>query len=231
MLASARLVILLASCVLLRGSPVPPAVVQNYEQLLEALLADQLSGDETLQEFATTPLEITTADGTLKAERISQGDSVWVRARGVQYAEHPTGSLRWQPPVPRERSNAIMDATRFGPDCINAPLSSRLSSIGLSRASESCLYLNVWAPGGEPPRGAAPQKVGQWPVLFWIHGGSFTSGGTSIYSGDGIFSYRRDMVLVTANYRLGALGWLGGAAVARNTSDGSAGNFGLQVVG
>ena len=43
-----------------------------------------------------------------------------------------------------------------------------------------------------------------------------------------MFDHKRDVVLVTTNYRLGALGWLGGAAVQRATPDGSAGNFGLQ---
>ena len=43
-----------------------------------------------------------------------------------------------------------------------------------------------------------------------------------------MFVHRRDVVLVTANYRLGALGWMGGAAVARQNLDGSSGNFGLQ---
>ena len=52
--------------------------------------------------------------------------------------------------------------------------------------------------------------------------------GGSQYNGDNMFDHKRDVVLVTTNYRLGALGWLGGAAVQRATPDGSAGNFGLQ---
>lgn len=64
--------------------------------------------------------------------------------------------------------------------------------------------------------------------MFWMHGGSFTFGGTSNYHGNPMFVHRRDVVLVTANYRLGALGWMGGAAVARQNAGGSSGNFGLQ---
>jgi len=86
--------------------------------------------------------------------------------------------------------------------------------------SESCLYLNVWAPHGDNS-----EKL---PVLVWFHGGSFTMGGSTTYPGDGIFALRRNAILVTANYRLGALGWLGGKAVSESTSDGSSGNFGLQ---
>jgi para-nitrobenzyl esterase len=66
------------------------------------------------------------------------------------------------------------------------------------------------------------------PVLLWIHGGSFTFGGSTAYDGDAFFKYRQDVILVTCNYRLGALGWLGGSVVAKGTTDGSSGNFGLQ---
>merc|ERR1719454_2400142 len=53
-------------------------------------------------------------------------------------------------------------------------------------------------------------------------------GGTTSYTADGIFSHRQNAVLVTANYRLGALGFIGGKAIAKSTVDGSSGNFGLQ---
>jgi len=66
------------------------------------------------------------------------------------------------------------------------------------------------------------------PVLVWFHGGSFVAGGSTHYGGDGLFAYRRDVVFVVCNYRLGAFGWLGGSHVAASSTDGSAGNFGLQ---
>ena len=110
--------------------------------------------------------------------------------------------------------------------------------------SEGCLYLNIYAPNGTTAvasasaaspsstptnSGTAPETPPEvLPVLVWIHGGSFTFGGSSAYDGDAFFAHRRDVVLVTVNYRLGALGWLGGKAVATSTTDGSSGNFGLQ---
>ena len=159
----------------------------------------------------------------------------------------------------------MLDATEFGDDCVNAPLISRINAINLAKMSESCLYLNVWAPAtsapqpadqrnstedGEPGggerrtrtrngnmnanagagagKGKGKGKGNGKGVLLWIHGGSFTSGGTSTYSMDPMFAYKRDMVVVTANYRVGAFGWLGGEAVQRSSPDGSSGNFGLQ---
>jgi para-nitrobenzyl esterase len=64
--------------------------------------------------------------------------------------------------------------------------------------SEDCLSLNVWSPGGS-----------DLPVLVWLHGGGFSSGsgGEAWYDGE-LLSRRGDMVVVTLNYRLGALGYL-----------------------
>lgn len=77
---------------------------------------------------------------------------------------------------------------------VNAPYWNKLQSILSAPMSESCLYLNVWAPQSDS---GVPKA--NLPVLFWIHGGSFVMGGTSEYSGDAMFSYRQDFVLVTAN--------------------------------
>lgn len=64
--------------------------------------------------------------------------------------------------------------------------------------------------------------------MVWFYGGSFVLGGSSTFDGDELLSRHHDAILVTVNYRLGALGWLGGAAVAATTQDGSQGNFGFQ---
>ena len=93
---------------------------------------------------------------------------------GIQYAEHPVGDLRWQPPVRKTPWAGVVDARSFGADCINAPLFDNLNSITALPMSESCLYLNVWAPANA----TASDKL---PVMLWIHGGSFTSGGSTTY--------------------------------------------------
>jgi para-nitrobenzyl esterase len=161
-------------------------------------------------------------DGTLRVEVVGSEAGPYLRARGVRFALPPVGSLRFQPPVVQPPWSDVRNATEFGPDCINAPLGERLLMTKLAKNSEDCLYLNVFAPS-TPAKDGRPR-----PVLFWMYGGSFFLGGTSLYDGGGILAYRQDAVIVSTNYRLGALGWLGGDAVARSTTDGSAGNFGLQ---
>jgi len=76
----------------------------------------------------------------------------------------------------------------------------RFLNAGGARQSEDCLYLNIWTPGLDGARR---------PVLVWIHGGGFLigAGSTPIYEGQSL-SRRGDMVVVTINYRLGALGYL-----------------------
>ena len=68
------------------------------------------------------------------------------------------------------------------------------------KRDEDCLQLNVWTPGLDGARR---------PVLMWIHGGGFTggTGATPTYDGE-ILSRRGDVVVVTINYRIGALGFL-----------------------
>ena len=121
--------------------------------------------------------------------------------RGIPYAAPPVGTLRFQPPQAAARWTELRDASRFGP--IAPQLPSRLGRImGDFRLpqGEDCLTLNVWTPSKGGPL---------LPVLFWLHGGAFTSGAGSIdwYSGRSFAASRR-VVVVTINYRLGPLGFL-----------------------
>ena len=144
----------------------------------------------------------------------------FLRARGIQYATQ----TRFQSPtpVPPWNNQNPKNATWFGPDCIQAPWYEKLLVIGVDRQAEDCLYLNVWAPMMKA------NTTEPLPVLFWIHGGSFTFGGSSTFNPEDLYGYR-SVIIVTVNYRLGGLGWLGGDAVQHaNHKDGSSGNFGLQ---
>merc|ERR1712166_1078038 len=167
-------------------------------------------------------VHIHTPDGSLEIDKVEvPGGDAYLRARGIQYAEHPIGALRWQPPVRVSSWTGVRKATGFSDDCVNAPFGSQVSAIGSASQSEKCLFLNVWAPVQEVD--AKPKAV-----MLWIHGGSFFLGGSTAYGMDKTFNSQRDVIVVTANYRLGVLGWLSGKAVQRNTTDGRTGNFGLQ---
>ncbi len=132
---------------------------------------------------------------------------------GIPYAAPPIGPLRWQPPAPVSPWQGVRDATRSGPRCIQDPG----SDLEFGRQTdEDCLTLNVWT----PPAGAAK---GERPVMVWIHGGAFVNGSGGIYDGRRL-AKRGDIVVVTINYRLGALGFLAHPALG---PAGDVGNYGL----
>jgi para-nitrobenzyl esterase len=121
--------------------------------------------------------------------------------RGVPFAAPPVGDLRFRPPEPVPSWEGIRDATRFGPIAPQAP--SRLSRVMGDfdlKQDEDCLTLNVWTP---------VLHGGPAPVLVFLHGGANTSGSGSIgwYSGRE-FAKNGGIIVVTVNYRLGALGFL-----------------------
>ena len=129
---------------------------------------------------------------------------------GIPFAAPPIGALRWRPPHPVVRSTAVRDGTRFGPAAPQLGKGGGLIDLFFSPirgvSSEDCLYLNVWMPV-EAARASGSR--GGRPVFVWIHGGGFTvgAGSTFLYDGCRIAS-SMDSVIVTINYRLGALGFL-----------------------
>jgi para-nitrobenzyl esterase len=147
----------------------------------------------------------------------AQGDLVVFR--GVPYAAPPTGPLRWLPPQQVESWLGVRDCTEFGPI---APQVETLPGLSLSggqeEMSEDCLTLNVWTPGCDDARR---------PVLLFIHGGGYVAGAGSVMVYDGTSLAGRDVVVVTVNYRLGALGYLAHESFADPISGAGCGNWGL----
>ncbi|AKE89484.1 MULTISPECIES: carboxylesterase/lipase family protein [Rhodococcus] len=119
--------------------------------------------------------------------------------KGVPYAAPASGDLRFRAPEPPEPWTDVLDARRFGPIAPQGRNNPIPIDPGLS-IGEDCLSLNIWAPepDGEPR-----------PVMVWIHGGAYVLGysGQRIYDGR-LLAERGDVVVVTVNYRLGALGFL-----------------------
>ncbi len=128
-----------------------------------------------------------------------QGDGV-ARFFGLRYAKAPTGALRFAAPQPLG-AQPPFDATQPGPVCPQRP--SRLRNVmGDFEAiqDEDCLRLSIWTPGVDQHKR---------PVVVWLHGGAWQSGGGALPWYDGTrLAARGDCVVVGVNYRLASLGWL-----------------------
>ena len=134
--------------------------------------------------------------------RGAQTDGVVV-FKGIPFAKPPVGDLRWRAPEAPEAWPGIREARAFGPCAIQSAIPGdvgELIGIATGETSEDCLYLNVWTPGLDDAKR---------PVLVWIHGGGNTVGAGSQPRVNGEHLARiGDVVVVTVNYRLGALGFL-----------------------
>jgi para-nitrobenzyl esterase len=141
---------------------------------------------------------VTTTSGTVRGRDDGQV-AVW---KGIRYAQPPVGPLRWRAPVPVEVDSAAesVDAFEFGPASPQRP--NPAVPLGPDTVmAEDCLFLNVWS-----PTGAAVQAR---PVMVWVHGGAYTFGSASqpLFDGRALVA-DGGVVLVTLNYRVGALGFL-----------------------
>jgi para-nitrobenzyl esterase len=151
---------------------------------------------------------VATAGGRLRGQDAGTMDEFL----GIPYAAPPVGPLRWRPPQPAAHWAGVRPATTFGPHCPQTG-----SPFGLASTSENCLFLNVYAP-------AHSLRDGSLPVMVWIHGGDLTAGESNDYNPAGLV--RDGAVVVTINYRLGALGFLADPALAAR--GGGSGDYGLM---
>ncbi len=138
--------------------------------------------------------------------------------RGIPYAAPPVGALRLRPPRPPPWE-AERQAAAPGPVAPQRQGPLERAFGGYGEMDEDCLSVNVWTPGPDP--------AARRPVLVWVHGGSFTTGAGAIPWYDGSrLAARGDVVVVTLNYRLGALGFLHLGDLGGEAWTGS-GNIGL----
>ena len=141
---------------------------------------------------ASAETQVQTAEGMLAG--------VWQPGyrlfEGIPYAEPPVGYLRWRPPQSPHHWTGVRTATQPGDECVQQAIFWRPGSP--ASWHEDCLYLNVYTPADESGE--------KRPVLVWFHGGGWVNGaGTDVQP---TWLTAEGNVLVTVNYRLGALGYL-----------------------
>ncbi|XP_077180763.1 cholinesterase-like isoform X2 [Paroedura picta] len=143
---------------------------------------------------------VVTSSGPVKGRHLQAGSGHVTAYLGIPYAEPPLGKLRFQKPLPHRPWSQVLEATSFGGSCSQFLLPASMWSIS-PPVSENCLFLNVWVPHPRPP---APV-----PILVWIHGGGYSTGSSSLnlYNGASLAA-EENLVVVSLNYRLGALGFL-----------------------
>lgn len=143
------------------------------------------------QETINENLLVSTPQGKYKG--IYENNAyVW---KGIRYAKPCVGELRFKNPQPIDSFDSIAEVTKFGP---MAP--QQKSKKWVKIMNEDCLYLNIWKPN---------TNTNKRPVMVWIYGGGFYTGSSSlpIYNGSDLAN-KGDVIVVTFNYRLGALGFL-----------------------
>ncbi|MBA3500574.1 MAG: carboxylesterase family protein [Myxococcota bacterium] len=157
------------------------------------------------------PLEVKTDSGVILGVEQAGDVRAWL---GVPYAAPPVGDLRWKRPQRAVPWDGVLDTVQVGIQC------PQTFSIGGPGGDEDCLFVNVWSPSG----------ASKLPVMLWLHGGAFIfgSGGDSYYSGR-YLAETYNVIVITVNYRLGALGFLAHPALtSEDPSYPSSGNYGLE---
>lgn len=138
---------------------------------------------------------------------------------GIPYAAQPVDRLRWRAPQSAPIWEGARSATQYRPACPQAPSTWLPEMLGIEKmpTDEACLFLNVWTPDLHPEK--------KLPVLVWVHGGGNVEG-----SGEwpplGVTLAQQGVVVVSINYRLGALGFLALPALSAESEQRVSGNYG-----
>lgn len=197
-----------------------PTHSTHWRELALGLVAALLIGSSAVSanQVSAAP-RVQLLEGMIQGKTVvaANSDDTLDAFQGVPYAAPPTGPLRWKPPQSMKSWTGVRETSRFGPRCMQLPLFDDMvfRSNGMS---EDCLYLNIW----KPARGG--KKL---PVLVYFYGGGFVAGDGSEKRYDGASLASNGIITVTVNYRLGVFGFLALPALAEESPQHAAGNYGL----
>jgi para-nitrobenzyl esterase len=174
--------------------------------------------------IAVTAFNEVKVDGGLISGTVDPTGNIQV-FRGIPFAAPPVGALRWKAPQPVVPWTGVKKCLAFGP----SPMQNSPTPFGVytqeflipkEPISEDCLYLNIWT-GAK----AAAEKR---PVLVWIYGGGFVSGGSAAPLYDGEAMAKKGIVFVSINYRVGIFGFFAHPELTKESGRQASGNYGLM---
>lgn len=204
------LLLLLVACGSKQQQPSEPSPL---EQEMAALYGENkvIEGDDYPDSLA-----VEVSNGVFVGER----DSNLLAFKGIPYAVQPTGKLRWQVAQPEPDCRLVREAKYFGHSSIQSRRGGDAAS--LYPQGEDCLTLNVWT-------AADGMRTAHRPVMVWIHGGSYVSGGTAGPRNwcDKLVKAHPEVVVVSVNYRLGLLGFLDLSSLPDGKAYARSGNLGI----
>lgn len=166
---------------------------------------------------------VKTKAGFVSGMKNKQGDVAIFK--GIPFAAPPVGNLRWKAPQPAKPWNGVRKYDAFSASPMQkdpAPFSMWTEEFLIPKApiSEDCLYLNVWT--------AATDSNEKRPVLVYIYGGGFSSGGSAVPIYDGEAMAKKELVFVSINYRVGPFGFFAHPELTKESGRAASGNYGLM---
>ena len=186
-------------------------------------LASALVAFSATMALAAVSDPVMTSGGLVSGVPLPAGIHVYL---GIPFAAPPVGPLRWKEPQPPERWSGVRKAYTFGDVCMQrsapkrVPVNVAVDLPDSPKASEDCLYLNVWT--------EAKRANARLPVMVWNFGGAYTEGAGSSPHNDGEALARKGVVLVTFNYRLGPFGFFSHPELTKESGRNASGNQGLM---
>ena len=168
----------------------------NAQQTMAAAESTESAAESAASDEASEGITVKLINGSFRGTVEDNGVYTW---KGIPYAKPPVGELRWKAPENVEASDESFDAFDFGYSCPQYEWPSEPASY--NEISEDCLTLNVWA---------ADTETKNKPVMIYFHGGGYAWGGTSdpLYNGKNFVKEYPDIIMVSANYRIGMFGFI-----------------------
>jgi len=195
--------------------------INSIKMISKRLLVFSLSLFIAVASFAQTKTPVAKTDAGLISGITDSNINIF---KGIPFAAPPVGALRWKAPQPVQPWKGTRQCDTFSASPMQAapvPFSmwSEEFLIRKEPISEDCLYLNIWT--------SSTSSNKKLPVLVWIYGGGFVSGGTNVPIYDGEAMAKKGIVFVSINYRVGIFGFFAHPELTKESGYNASGNYGI----